>query len=214
MPSVSLGTLKSRVWAQLDNNTRFFPDVEVTRAINDSLCQLNLFTGIVQGPVELTTQAGRYFYRLPGSVLCPIAVDLDGRQLRRTSVHNLASRRRMWLRETSANHGPTSLWAPLGTGAVAIHPADSVGGRTLRVVGILEPTRLVYDSDLVDLPDEMTDAIEHLSVLAMQLKEGGSVFYQASRKYEEFQKEVVAWIRWRDVQQPRYRVEKPAVKTG
>lgn len=214
MPSVSLGTLKSRVWAQLDNNTRFFPDAEVTRAINDSLKQLNLFTGIVQGPVTLTTQAGRYFYRLPGSVICPIVVDLDGRQLRRTSFRNMAARRRNWLRETSANHGPTSVWMPVGTGTIAIHPADSVGGRTLRVVGILEPTELVYDSDVIDLPDEMVDAIEHLAVLGEQLKEGGAVFYQASRKYQDFQKEVTAWIRWRDVQQPRYKVEAQAVKTG
>jgi hypothetical protein len=103
---------------------------------------------------------------------------------------------------------------PVGIRTIAIHPADSVGGRILRVVGILEPTLLVNDSDIVDIPDEMVDAVEHLAVLALQLREGGSVFYQASTKFVEFQKNVENWMRWRDVQQPRYRVEKPAVKSG
>ena len=214
MPSVSLLTLKSRVWAQLDDNTRFYPAAGVTRAINDSLQQVNLFSGIVHGPTTITTEANRYFYRLDGTIIAPLAADLDGKQLRRTSLRNLAARRQRWLSETSANHGATSVWMPVGIRTIAIHPADSVGGRTLRVVGILEPTLLVNDSDIVDIPDEMVDAIENLAVLACQIKEGGSVFYQASTKYVNFQKDVESWIRWRDLSQPRYRVEKPAVKTG
>jgi hypothetical protein len=204
--------MKSRVWAQLDDNTAFYPAVDVTRAINDSLQVLNLYTGIVQGPVSITTDVGRYFYSLPGSVISPLAVDLDGRQLRRTSFHNLASRRNLWLKETSSNVGPTAVWAPIGSRTIAIHPADNKGGRTLRVVGVLEPTLLVNDSDIIDIPDEMIDAVEDLAVLALQIKEGGSVFYQASTKYSSFLSQVKTWERWRGIKHPRYFVEAEAVK--
>lgn len=187
MPSVTLASLKSRVWAQLDDNTTFYPAAEVTRAINDSFQQVNLFTGIVQGPATITTEANRFFYTLPDSVLIPQAVDLDNRQLSRTSLRNLASRRGRWLRETSATSGPTAVWAPVGTQTIAIHPADSVGARTLRVVGILEPTLLVGDADVIDIPDELVDAIEHLAVLALIYKEGGAVFYQSTTKFQAFQ---------------------------
>ena len=214
MPSVTHAALKSRVWAQLDDNTTFYPAAEVTRAINDSFQQLNLFTGIVQGPVTITTEINRYFYPLPGNVITPLAVDLDGRQLKRTSLTNLASRRGRWLRETSGNHGPTAVWAPVGSRTIAIHPADSLGGRTLRVVGVLEPTLLVAAGDLINIPDEMVDAVEDLAVLALQLKEGGSVFYQASSKYVEFQKQAKVWLRWQDIKMPRYKVEADRPKTG
>jgi len=214
MPSVTLASLKSRVWAQLDDNTRFYPAAEVIRAINDSLQQLNLFTGIAQGPTTITTEINRHIYRLSGTMLAPMAVDLDGKQLHRTSLENLAARQQRWLKETSANYGPPSVWAPIGIRTIAIHPADAVGGRTLTVTGVLEPTLLVNDTDIIDIPDELVDAVEVLSVLALQLKEGGAVFYQASARFIEFQKEVQTWIIWRDVQQPRYRIEKPAVKIG
>jgi hypothetical protein len=214
MPSVTHAALKSRVLAQLDNNTAFYPELKVTRAINDGLQQLNLFTGIVQGPVTFTTKVGRHYYYLPDGVITPLAVDLDGKQLRRTSLHNLAARRGRWLRETSANHGTTDVWAPVGSRTIAIHPADSKGGRTLRVVGVLEPTLLVADADVIDIPDEMVDAVEDLAVLGLQLKEGGSIFYQASGKYVEFQKQISEWERWKGIKHPRYTVEKERPKTG
>ena len=214
MASVTHAALKSRVWAQLDDNTAFYPAAEVTRAINDCLQQVNLFTGIIQGPVSLTTDANRYFYSVPGSVIIPLAVDLDGRQLQRSSLHNVASRRGRWLRENSTNSGPTSVWIPIGTRKIAIHPADSKGGRTLRIVGILEPALLVNDSDVIDIPDDIVDAVEHLAVLTLVFKEGGAVFYQSTTKFVEFQKKIAEWSRWRDVEWPRWKIERQAVKTG
>jgi hypothetical protein len=82
------------------------------------------------------------------------------------------------------------------------------------VVGVLEPTLLDSDSDVIDIPDEMVDAVEALAVLALQLKEGGSVFYQASSKYVDFQAQVAIWTRWQDVKMPRYKVEAERSKRG
>ena len=205
MSSVTLESLKNRVWAQLDDNTRFYPAAEVTRAINDSFQQLNLFTGIVQGPQNITTEANRFFYPLPASIIVPFAADLDGRQLKRSSLRHLSSRRQNWLKE--ATTGPPSVWVPVGNRTLAIYPKDSVGGRTLRIVGVLEPTLLVNNSDEIDLPDEMTDAIEDLAVLGLQLKEGGKPFADASTKYQDFLRDVTIWQRWRGIKHPRFFIE-------
>lgn len=214
MPLETLSGLQTQIYGQLDGNSDLYPAAELTRAINEQIRVLNLYTGFLQSSDTITTQANRHFYDVPDGILVPLAVDLDDRELRRSSLAALARRRRLWLRETTANLGMVSTWVPIGIRKIAIHPADAVGSRTLRVTGIAEPTALSAAGDIVQVPDEMLDAVEALTTHVLQLKEGGKTFADASSAYNAFLGQVKEWERWKRLKHPRYWVEKVQEKVA
>lgn len=212
MATRTLAQLRTTVYAALDNNTGFYPAAEVTRALNEQIRVGNLFTGFIQGSAALTTDAGRYVYATPEPILVPLAVALDGRPLKRTSLAVLAARRRHWARETTANLGAVASWGPLGIRRFIIHPADALGGRTITVDGIIEPTALVNDTDVVQADDEILDGIQDMTAHILQLKEGGKIFADSTSGYQAFLREMKLKERWQDLRHPRFFLEKAQVK--
>ncbi len=214
MPGTTLAEIRSEIYSQIDWNTDFWPEAEVTRAINEAIRTLNLFLGFYQTTATILTQANRVFYDVPGTILIPLAVDLANRQLKRNSIPLVANQLREWMKHTSAARARTSEWIPIGIRKIALHPAESVAGRNLRITGVAEPVPLVSVTDIVHIQDELIDPVKHLAILALQFKEGGKVFADGSLNYQEFLGHVKEWERWKSVKHPRYFVEKEAVKVA
>ena len=164
--------------------------------------------------VNITTVANRHVYAVPGPMLVPMAVSLNGKQLKRTAFRVLAARNRTWWRETTANTGPVMSWVPLGIRRLAIHPADAVGGRTLKVDGIIEPTQLVNGTDVVEAEDTILDGIQQMAAHVCQLKEGGKVFADSTAGYQAFLKEMKGLEVWKLLKHPRFWLEREQVKEG
>jgi hypothetical protein len=212
MPSYTLADLEQRVYSRLENNSVFYPQAEVDAAVNECLRVLNLHTGFLQNSVVITSEAGRVFYDIPYPMLFPIAVTLAGRQLKRSSLPSMALKFRDWTRHASSTFGPVADWMPLGIRKLAIHPADSTGGRELKIYGVIEPTVLVGATDAIILQDEYVDILEEYAAHIIQLKEGGKIFSDASLLFLRFQEKMREYARWRNYVQPRYFVEVESVK--
>lgn len=214
MPQRTLAQMRTVVWAALDGNTGFYPGVEVIRALNEQVRVANLFTGFIQSYVNVTTEANRYVYALPSPMLIPLAVSLAGKQLRRCALRVLTSQNRTWWRDSTSNTGPVATWIPLGIRRIGIHPTDAVGGRTLKVDGIIEPTALVNDSDVVQADDVVLDGIEQMAVHVLQLKEGGKTFADSTAGYQQFLREMKGIELWKLVKHPKFWIERQQVKEG
>jgi len=214
MPQRTLSQMRSMVWAALDNNTGFYPQAEVTGALNEQVRVANLFVGFIQDSATITTQAGRYFYAIPAPMVIPLAVSIDGKRLNRCAFPTLARRNRNWLKETTANSGPVMTWVPLGIRRLAIYPADAIGGHTLTVEGVVDPTPLVNGTDVVDAADEALDGIQQMAVHVLQLKEGGKIFADSTSQYQNFLRQMKLMEMYDDVKHPRFFLEKQQVKEG
>lgn len=214
MPAETYLQMRTAVYAQLDDNTDFYPELEVGRAVNEVIRVANLFVGFWQTTATIATQANRVFYNVPGSIVAPLAVDVDGRQLSRCSFAAMGARRKGWMRETTAQWGRVNSWIPLGIRKLAIHPVDSTGGRALRITGVAEPVPLTADGDLINAPDEVLQAIEHLAVHVLPLKEGGKVFADGASYYNEFLSIMKVWQQWATVKHPRFHIEVKETKEG
>lgn len=216
MPQFTLADLESQVYDQLDNNTDFYVQAEVDRAINEAVRTLNLFTGFLQTTSTITggTQAGRVFYDTPGNILFPIGVRFNTRPLKKSSLRSIGSMHRNWMTHTTVNFGPVADWIPVGTRKFALHPSDSVGSVTLQVIGVQEPTALASATDTVSVPDEHVDTLVNLASHILQLKEGGKIFADASQAYQDFLHGMKTMGRWQKLKQPRYWVEVEAQKKG
>jgi len=216
MPSVTLEELESSVYAQLDGNVLFYTEPEVRAAINDAVRALNLYTGMLQSTLTVAggTVAGRQIYDVPQGILYPLGVYVNSRQLDRSTLRAIGMRYRRWTEHTTANFGRMSDWIPLGITKFAVHPVDVVGGRTLQVVGVVEPAELVNGSDVINCPDTFASTVEDLASHTLQLKEGGKIFSDASVGYQAFLATAKNLMRWRTMKQPRYWIETEQVKMG
>jgi hypothetical protein len=214
VPQYTLADLEDSVYSTLDDNTLFYPQAEVDRAINEALRVVNCFTGFLQTSAVVSggTDALRVYYRVPDGILFPLAVHWSGRQLRRNSLPAVASKYRDWTDRPSSVFGAPADWIPIGTRTFAIHPQDSVAANVLTVYGVSQTTALSAGSDVVQLEDEATDAVSHLAAHTLQIKEGGKVFADSSLHYQEFLHEMKAKERWRRITHPRYWVEVESVK--
>lgn len=210
---VTLADLEANVYSQLDNNSLFYTQAEVDRAINEAVRTLNLYTGYLQESASGgTTTANRTFYDVPASILWPTAVYYNGRPLRKNSLGAIGMLRKEWMYDRGSVYGPVANWIPIGIRKYAIHPACSIGSVALTVEGVAEPTTLVYATDVIEFPDEFSDTLTDLAVHVLPLKEGGKVFADAASAYEDFLKGVKGITMWQRLKQPRFRVEVEAVK--
>jgi hypothetical protein len=206
MPVLTLGDLKTRVYNRLDQNTALYPDADVTREINDSIAAWSLFTSAIQAQVHVPgyTVANQVLYSVPAGILVPQRVYFEGRQLAKESIRKMSLLRRDWITDVSSTRGPVCDWIPFGIGTFAIHPADSIGGNDLLVVGIAEPTPLVLDADPITLPDEDADSIAELSSANLTFREGGAIFAASSLLYQKFLSRMKERMTWKAVKLPRY----------
>lgn len=216
MPQYTLADLENSIYSTLDNNTLFYPQAEVDRAINEALRVVNCFTGFLQTSAVVSggTDALRAYYRVPDGILFPLAVHWKNRQLRRNSLQAITGRHRDWSDRPSSVFGAPADWIPVGIRTFAIHPQDSVASNALTVYGVSDTTELALATDVVQLEDEAADSVSHLAAHALQIKEGGKVFADSSLHYQEFLHEMKAKERWRRITHPRYWVEVGVLQEG
>ncbi len=214
MPGYTLLDLRAKVYARIDNNTLFYTQTEVDSAINEAIKIVNVHTGFQQGTATLTdnTQPRRHIYNVPESILFPLAVHYEGRQLGKSSISSMALHCRDWLKKNTVNYGPVSHWGPIGIDKFFIFPADYVGGHLLQVSGVLEPSELLTATSTVTIEDEFIGLIEDMAVYTLVLKEGGKIFQDAAATYMNFLHELKELSRWQHAKNPRFYIEREAVK--
>jgi hypothetical protein len=209
MPTQTVASLDQRVLDRLEGNSVFYVQSERYNALNEALRALNLFVGFTQATVNVPggTQIGRHIYDQPAGIIFPLAVAFNNRPLIKSTLPNLVTRSRLWVNNLSSTTGPVKTWVALGTQKFIIDPADAVGGGTLAVTGVVEPTTLVNPTDIVQCPDHFTDTLVDYAAHVMQLKEGGKIFADSAALYHDFQSQMKEFGRWRNMQQPRYWIE-------
>jgi hypothetical protein len=187
LPTVTLATLRARVYSHLEDNTAFYTQAEVDGAINDAIRVLNLFTGFVQATGTVTSNNTGPIYSVPTNILIPTRVAFLGRPLARTAFRTMGQSRRFWMREsTETEQSPVERWIPMGLTKFAIHPYDAVGNRTMTVTGIAEPTLLVNTTDEAQYPSEFQDALETYAAHVVMVKAGGMVTRGGMMQYQAF----------------------------
>lgn len=213
MPSVSLGSLKAATWDKLENNTRAYQSSQVVDAINQAIKVLNIGNRWIQRTVEIgPSVAGRPIYRIPEDMVYASKCMFDGRILRPTQVTDLILSYPNAISDTTAA-GFTCVerWASL-TDAVWIHPADSLGGRSIQATGVMEPTKLVSDSDVMQLPNEASPIISDYAAHMVQFKLGGTPFNQSLAYFNTFREYLRNRTMWNALDFPAWKAERQQQK--
>ena len=185
MPTVTLAAIMSRIYSRLDNNQALYDSASVLNEINDGIAVINLMTGAIQTTVQVATQGatlssiGQLIYPTPTGMIYPVAVRYEGRELTPISLRALAGQSRSWATEVCSPGKPCKYWAPLGISQFVLNPIDSLGGRSLTITGVAEPTPLVLPNDVIPLPNDYVDMLEELVAGVLPVREGGQVFTAA-----------------------------------
>ena len=209
MPSVTLTNLQDRIYSRLDNNTTLYTSAEVTSAINEQLRIVNLATGYIQTTGSVATVSNQVWYTVPAGIIVPMRMKWNNVFIERCSLNNLGEYSVRWLTETTANKGiGVSKWALAGLQMFAIYPADSVAGNTIVITGIAEPTILANGTDVLPMPNEYSEVIEDLAVVALILKEGGRIFADAMQIYKRAQSKLKLLSIWQLSREPAATADK------
>ncbi len=209
MPTQTVASLDQRVLDRLEGNSVFYVQSERYNALNEALRALNLFVGFTQATINVPggSQIGRHIYDQPAGILFPLAIAFNSRPLRKSTLPNLTTSHRLWASALSSGAGPVQSWVALGIQKFLLFPADAVGGGTLAVTGVVEPTTMVNSTDIVQCPDHFTDTLVDYAAHILQLKEGGNIFAESVAFFHDFQSQVKEFGRWRMMQQPRFWLE-------
>lgn len=203
MPSVTLSNLQSRVYSRIDNNTLLYEAADVTAAINEAIRITNAFIGYIQVSVEITTRKNQTWYPVPAPILIPFRLTFEGMFLESRSLNNMGQLAGDWPRETTGNTGiQVSRWVTNGLDKFAINPADSLGGNTLLLTGVAEPTLLVSGTDTIQIPDEYSEALEDMAFIALVLKEGGKIMADGIKVYQTAIQKLQQFSRFQQMRQP------------
>jgi hypothetical protein len=188
VPSVTLATLRQNVLDRLSGNNTLYTTPEIDFSINESVRILNVFCGIQQQSISVPglSIASQLIYAVPATILIPLRATIDGRAIQRISLASLARNYRSWASDTTAKLGPIQRWAGIGIGQFVIHPADSIGGKDIKITGVVESVALVNSGDVVSLEDEFVDAVIQYAGHRCQLKAGGAEFASSSLLIQKF----------------------------
>ena len=210
MPSVTLATLQQYVIDRIDNNTVMFTVPEITQFINEAYQVTNIFCGINQASVSVPgfSVAGQLLYQVPDPIIFPLQCSFEGRPLRKLSLSALAQNYRQWAYDNTTKSGPVQRWSPIGINQFVIHPCDSLGGRDISLIGVVEPPLLVNPTDVISLDDEFIDMIVSYATHRVQLKIGGGMFSQASLLIQSYWHRLKERMIYQDYIFPRYFVLK------
>lgn len=191
----NLQQLYARVYALLENNTEFYREQEVRKAILNGLRWLNLCTGFYRITVPIILQPGQWLYNLPSQILHPIRVATDIRQLERVSLSSIGRDNRNWMHEMeNGGSGKTEFWASFGAGRILIGYPPENHASTAYVDGIAEPSLPSGLLDMIDLPADYYDWLIHYAAADCMLKCGGIVADASSAIYSKLASEVPAII--------------------
>lgn len=147
--------LKTLVYARLENNDVMWEDAEVGDIINECLQSINNVCGFYQGTAApIISVAGQLVYAVPSGVLYPQRCQFESSQLDPCPITRIGRDYRTWTTDTTAKLGAVARWVPIGINYFAIHPADSIGGNSIFVTGVLETPTLVLPTDAITLEDQ------------------------------------------------------------
>ena len=199
MPQLPLSAFESRTYDRLDSNAAMWPLLEVDNAVNEGLRVAQCFTAFSMGKVNLpnTTDAGRVVYDVPAAMSVPLSVYFNGRSIKFRSLASMALEYRNWASQDSSFAGQVSNWAPIGTQAFVIQPADAVGGNSLEIYGVLDLAPLVNPTDIAVIQDEYLDLIADYAAHVLLVKMPGRMFQQGLMLYQAFQRRMQSLARWR-----------------
>ena len=206
MPYVTANQLDQRILSRIDNNYLLYPQPKRYAAMNEAIRILNLFTSMFQATVQLTTQPNRTWYSIQGlGLIFPSRCQFENTYLEQTSFLQLGRSKPSWVTDTSANQlTPPTSWLPFGFNTIAIHPADSLGGRSLLVTGCAEPPQLVNPTDTINLNNSYFAAFDEYASHILLLKESPKTFAQASESYKAFMRIIKEVTIYRGFIAPQY----------
>lgn len=206
MPSYELGDLDARVLSLLDENSLFYPQNQRYPAINEALQVVNLASPFVTGTMDIPgfSVIGQTFYGTPAGMIFPLHIYFNGKALSRVSFRSLTMRYRNWAIETSSMGQPVQEWVPLGLGMFLIHPADSQGGQTISVNGVLEPPYLSNATDSITIQDEWITTVVNLAFCTLVLKESSAEFASLSMVYKDVIRDLRKRVNWGSVTFGKY----------
>lgn len=209
MPQYTLASIDARVLDRLDNNTGLYPTAQRYAEINDSLKVVNLFAPFAMDTLTVAggTVAGQQFYAVPPTMIFPLRVYFNNRQLEKLSLRAISMRYRTWVTDRSNTGMPVQEWIPAGLSFFGIHPVDSTSGGVLLVNGVVEPALLVAPGDFVTVQDQYIDVIEKLTAHVLQVKESAAIFTQSSMLYQSFIHDMKEMTSFQDIKMPRYFVK-------
>jgi hypothetical protein len=208
VPSFTLSQLQSDIYTRLDGNTFLYLSAELTSAINESIRTANLVTGYTQTTSTVTSVANQVWYTVPTGILVPLRLTFAGYFLEKTSVDKISNYNPNWQLQTTANSGiPVAQWLTSGLTNFAIYPADTIGGNSMVMTGVVEPALLVNPSDTISIPDEYQEILEDLSVVALVLKEGGKSFGDILMLREKAMEKLKKFRRYQTERQPAQNAE-------
>jgi len=191
VPTYTLGQLKDEVYSRLENNTAFYTEAAVTNALNEACCIFNANTGMLQDSFPMFSVANRAIYDVPRELILPIRIQFEQRYLEPWGLNNTGNANPNWmLQNWRQQNTPPSYWISIGNTKFGLNPADSYGGRTIVVTGVIEPEVLVDDDQLIQFPDEYSTVLVNYAAHILNLPEGGASFQQSLPLYADFMQEV------------------------
>jgi len=209
MPSVTLANLSDAVYAKLENNSLFYPQEEVTWAINEGLKLGNLFCGWINKTESVAsggvTISNRHLYRVPHSIAIPQKVVFEGKELDKIGLFQLFRYWPNWMRDTSHTTGqPVNRWSPMSLNAIIIHPADSAGGGFLEITGIANLDPLSALTDSISIPKSAIQTVADYAAHIVQCKLGSVPLTQSMPMYRSFIQFIKQNRIWSKYKQPNF----------
>jgi hypothetical protein len=207
VPTLTLGELDSRVLDRLDQNTLLYKTSERYAAINEGIQVLNCLTGFYQQNVQFpySSQQNRVWYDVPAPIVIPTKLTLDGVFVRRSTLLQLSRSKPDWVTDTTYNQvSNISSWGGWGLQKIFLHPADSIGGQTMVLTGVVNPPTLVNPSDSLNAPNWLQSALDLYCSHVPVLKESSKSFAEASKDLNAFYRLVKKQTQWLGWAAPKY----------
>lgn len=214
----TLQQLSDSIYARLESNTLLWTQAEVTSVVNEALRAINVITGFYQGtPTPLISVAGQLVYATPVGMLFPQRVQFEAATLDPIPITRIGQDYRTWTTDTTqSTGGPVARWIPIGINYFCIHPADSLGGGSIAVTGVLETPVLVLPDDTMVLSDEYATLVVEYGASRLPLKIGGPSAAAAMKLYQtSYLPTMKKLTRWQQLKFPRFFVlDKKPVAEG
>ncbi len=206
MSSFTADYLDTRLLSLVDENSLFYPQPQRYYGLNEAIRILNLTSPFIMGTIDVPgfSVANQMFYPVPAGFIYPTRVEFNGKQLSKVSLRSLTMRYRNFATDKSNQGQPVQEWFPCGLTFFGIHPMDSLGGQTISVTGVLEPTPLVAPTDTVQMEDEWVTTVINLAFCAIILKESAAEFASLSMVYQGVIRDLKNRIDWASVRFGRY----------
>lgn len=206
----TLAELSDSIYSRLESNTVMFTQLEVTSIINEALKSINLATGFYTGSMTLISNAGQLVYPTPVGMIFPMRVQFEAAQLDTVPVTRIGQDYRTWTTDTTASTGgPVARWVPIGINYFCLHPADSRGGGSIAVTGVLETPNLALSTDTMSLDDQYATLVVEYSCSRLPLKIGGNSAAAAMKLYQQSYLPVLKSLtRWQQMKWPIWYVNR------